>query len=39
LLSLVFVIQGLSTAAVAATAGFTDAGNTNETPATEEETQ
>jgi hypothetical protein len=39
LLALVFVIQGLSTAAVAATAGFTDAAGVSETPAMEEETQ
>lgn len=39
LLALVFVIQGLSTAAVAATAGYTDAAGLGETPAVEEETQ
>ncbi len=39
LLAMVFVIQGLSTAAVAATAGFTDASGLSETPAVEEETQ
>jgi hypothetical protein len=39
LLALVFVIQGLSTGAVAATAGFTDAAGVSETPAVEEETQ
>ena len=39
LLAMVFVIQGLSTAAVAASAGFTDATGLSETPAVEEETQ
>lgn len=39
LLALVFVIQGLSTAAVAATAGFTNATDISDAPIGEEETQ
>ncbi len=39
LLALVFVVQGLSTAAVAATAGYTDDDEKEEKPAVEEETK